>query len=87
MNINKYMKKGRLEPGQTGGPQCLTVCDRDAFSVNEFCARFGIGRTLAYRLMREGTLRSVSVGGRRLIPATECVACLERLAAEAGGAK
>ena len=38
------------------------------FSVDQAAAVLGIGRTNVYALMRDGKLRSVKVGGRRLIP-------------------
>ena len=37
-------------------------------SVEEAARLLGIGRTVAYRLLSQGELRSVKVGGRRLIP-------------------
>ena len=40
------------------------------FSVDQAAAVLGIGRTNVYALMRDGKLRSVKVGGRRLIPRT-----------------
>jgi excisionase family DNA binding protein len=38
------------------------------FGVDQAAAVLGIGRTNVYALMRDGKLRSVKVGGRRLIP-------------------
>ena len=43
------------------------------FSVDQAAALLGIGRTNVYALMRDGKLRSVKVGGRRLIPRTALV--------------
>lgn len=34
-------------------------------------AHLGLGRTTTYRLIREGKLRSVKVGRRRLVPTEE----------------
>lgn len=59
---------------------------REALSVAEFCQRMGISRSTAYLEMRSSRLHSCSCGRRRLIPASECIAWLERLAAK-GGAK
>jgi excisionase family DNA binding protein len=42
---------------------------RRAFTLNDFCDAYSIGRSSAYGLIRKGKLRSVRVGGRRLIPA------------------
>jgi excisionase family DNA binding protein len=39
-----------------------------AFRMNEYCAAYGLSRSTAYKLIREGKLRAVKVGGRRLIP-------------------
>ena len=63
-----------------------TMRERDAYSLAEFCSRMGIGRTLGYSCLADGSLKSVLVRKRRLIPATECIAFLERLAMK-GGAK
>lgn len=41
---------------------------RRALSVDEFAQQYGVGRSTAYNWMREGKLRTVKVGGRRLIP-------------------
>jgi excisionase family DNA binding protein len=43
--------------------------ERRAFRVQEFCKLYGLSRSSAYKLMEAGKLRSVLVGGRRLIPA------------------
>ncbi|MGF1598083.1 MAG: helix-turn-helix domain-containing protein [Acidimicrobiales bacterium] len=40
---------------------------RLTLTVSEAAETLGIGRTLAYRLIRSGELRSVKVGGRRFI--------------------
>jgi hypothetical protein len=49
-------------------------------SVAEFARRAGIGRSSAYLAVSDGTLRSVRLRGRRLVPASE----LARLADLAG---
>jgi excisionase family DNA binding protein len=38
-----------------------------AFSIAEFCERYGIGRTSAYQEIRKGRLRVVKVGKRSLV--------------------
>jgi excisionase family DNA binding protein len=39
-----------------------------ALRVNEASALYGISRSTIYKIMAEGTLRTVKIGGRRLIP-------------------
>jgi hypothetical protein len=39
-----------------------------AFRIGEFCAIYGIGRTKAYDLIKAEKLRSVLIGGIRLVP-------------------
>lgn len=50
---------------------------RRAISVEEAAIQLGIGRSLAYELVREGKLRSVRAGHRVLIP----IAALEEFLA------
>lgn len=38
-----------------------------AFSIAEFCLRWGFGRNTAYNLIASGELSSIKVGKRRLI--------------------
>jgi excisionase family DNA binding protein len=42
-----------------------------AYQVNEFCRRIGIGRTTLYAMMKDGQIKTVLIGGRRVVPATE----------------
>jgi predicted DNA-binding transcriptional regulator AlpA len=39
-----------------------------ALQIDDFCASYGIGRSNAYALIREGKLPDIVVAGRRLIP-------------------
>lgn len=55
---------------ETSGPMLL--------SVQASARELGIGRDTAYQLVRNGRLRSVTVGRRRLIPRTELAAFVER---------
>jgi excisionase family DNA binding protein len=50
--------------------------EKRAFRINEFCAAYGLGRTKTYELIKAGKLRTVLVGGRRLIPKDEAEALL-----------
>ena len=52
----------------------------ELLSVAEFARRAGLGRSTAYLAVADGTLRTVKVRGRRLVPASE----LGRLADLAG---
>jgi excisionase family DNA binding protein len=42
---------------------------RAAFSIEQACQTIGVSRPTLYKLMRQGRLRSVMLGGRRVIPA------------------
>lgn len=53
---------------------------RIAFTVKEFCHAIGLGKTTVTALIKDGSLLSFRVRGRRLIPASECTAFLERMA-------
>jgi excisionase family DNA binding protein len=44
---------------------------RVALSIQEFGDALGISRPSVYKLIERGEVRTVMVGGRRLIPATE----------------
>lgn len=44
---------------------------RGAYSVEEAVRTLGISRRSAYRLIAAGELRTVKLGGRRLVPAAE----------------
>jgi len=50
--------------------------NRRAYRINDFCREYGIGRTNAYKLIRQGKLQSVVIGGRRLIPTDQAEALL-----------
>ncbi len=62
------------------------TCEREpaprlAVSVAEAAAALGVSRGGMYRHVQAGTVRSVKIGGRRLVPVAE----LERLVAAGGG--
>lgn len=50
-----------------------------ALSVEDFCDRFGIGRTAAYEEMKTGRLKARKCGRRTLIPRTEAERWLANL--------
>ena len=45
--------------------------DRLAYPIPEALERVPIGRTTLYRLISAGTIRTITIGARRLIPAEE----------------
>ncbi len=45
--------------------------ERNCFSLEEFCFRNGIGRTTAYKEIKEGRLHPKKVGKRTLISLAE----------------
>ena len=50
-------------PTTGGGPP-----DKEAFSVNEFCHAYGVGRSFTYQEINSGRLKTAKVGNRRIIP-------------------
>ena len=47
----------------------LSAPIRRAYSVKDFCRAYSLSRSTTYKLIKDGRLRSVTVMGRRLIPA------------------
>jgi excisionase family DNA binding protein len=54
--------------------------DKRAFSISEFCARYSIGRTTAYKEIAAGRLGAIKVGHRTLIAEDSAEAWLKALA-------
>jgi len=50
-----------------------------AMSVDEFCQRYGIGRTRAYEEIKQRALRGLKVGRRTIITEDDAEAWLKRL--------
>ena len=48
-----------------------------AYRIREFCNATSLGKTKVFAMLKNGTIASVKVGGRRLIPATEVDRLLE----------
>jgi excisionase family DNA binding protein len=42
-----------------------------AYQINQFCRLIGIGRSHFYELVKDGKIRTVMLGGRRVVPASE----------------
>jgi hypothetical protein len=57
-----------LAPAARAGPVSDHEGERRALRLNEFCQLYGLSRATAYKLMAAGKLRTVLVGGRRLVP-------------------
>ena len=53
--------------------------DVRAFSLVEFCRRYGVGRTTAYAEIKANRLQVVKAGKRTLIPANLAEAWLKNL--------
>lgn len=63
-------------------PQCTTPSvTKGAFSVDEFCERFSIGRTAVYAELKAGRLIARKCGRRTLIPHDEALRWLANLPA------
>ena len=67
---------GELEAVRVEIHRALTEPEPVLLSVNQFIARTGLSRRTAFSRLHDGTIRSVKVGRRRLVPASE----VERLA-------
>ena len=52
---------------------------RRALSIPEFCKAYGLSRSTVYRMMAEGTLPSVKIGKRRLVPVDAAEALLQKM--------
>lgn len=48
-----------------------SLLDRLAYSPEESAQKLGLSRSALYDALRRGDIRSVRIGGRRLIPAVE----------------
>jgi len=53
--------------------------EKRAFSIAEFCSRYGIGRTSAYAEIKANRLPIVKVGARTLVLADAAEAWLKKL--------
>jgi excisionase family DNA binding protein len=42
-----------------------------AYRVAHFCKSIGLGKSKFYELVRDGKIRTIVIGGRRLVPAAE----------------
>jgi excisionase family DNA binding protein len=62
-----------ISANQTGRrtPRDTVPLKRIGYRVNDFCTIAGISRTTLYELIREGKIKTILLGGRRIIPASE----------------
>jgi len=44
-----------------------------AYQIDQFCQIIGLGRTAVYKLIKEGKIKTIRIGGRRLIPRSEAL--------------
>jgi excisionase family DNA binding protein len=42
-----------------------------AYRVAQFCKLIGLGKTAFYERVKDGRIRTIRIGGRRLVPAEE----------------
>jgi excisionase family DNA binding protein len=42
-----------------------------AYRVSLFCKLIGLGKTAFYERVKDGRIRTIRIGGRRLVPAEE----------------
>jgi excisionase family DNA binding protein len=61
-----------------GGNMTMEV-EKRAFSINEFCGRYGVGRTTAYDEIKAKRLLVVKVGKRTLVPRDAAESWLKNL--------
>lgn len=66
---------------ETKGKPLTEEVPRLGYSVDEAAAALGIGRSTLYRLIRDGRLRTLRLGRRVLITATELEGFLARASA------
>lgn len=59
----------------------MQTINRRAYGFGEFASMFGISRDSAKRLFKSGALATITVGARRLVPASE----IERIEREGVG--
>lgn len=58
--------------------------ERLSFGAQEAADLLGIGRSSLFKLVREGQLKGVKIGKRRVFTRTELESLLERLSRKAG---
>ena len=77
MSLRVCKRNRRDHSGQCG--DVIMEVEKRAFSLNEFCNRYGIGRTTAYEEIKAGRLQVVKAGKRSLVPADAAESWLQNL--------
>jgi len=72
-NTNTEATAGHIPDAGSGGHPKI------AFKLEEAFAKISVGRTTGFRLIREGKLRTVRIGSRRLVLARDLVQFAESL--------
>ena len=57
-------------------PHTSSANEKRALRINEAAALYGVSRSTLYLMMKNGALRTVKLGGRRLIPRDEIEALI-----------
>ena len=65
----------------TEGPE-RTMTERLLYTINDAAKVLGVGRTKFYELLDAGHIATVTIGRRRLVPAEDLVAYVDRLRSE-----
>ena len=73
-------KPFQMEGSTVSAPEEYSI-RREAYTVDEFAAAFGIGRTSAFKLFKDGKVRTSRILGRTVILRTE----VDRFAASLQG--
>jgi excisionase family DNA binding protein len=70
-----------IETKESQGAQALKsdLNPQRAFSIDEFCRRFGVGRTKVYEEIKFGRLPARKIGRRTIIPADDAEGWLQHL--------
>lgn len=77
-----FMTSKRRKEFVVGEVKEGVAAGKAAFSVEEFCSVFGVGRTTVYKEMAAGRLLTRKVGRRTLIRAVDAQAWLDNLPSE-----
>jgi len=63
------------------------VSVRPLYRLDDFCAEFGLPRSIAYSEMRAGNLLTFKIGGRRMVRGEDALAWRDRHFTEAHAAQ